>query len=54
MIAFPPSGKFCFHFEIASEDKELWMMIYIADKLGLLPYNTKLSDYNESSVKKDT
>jgi hypothetical protein len=49
MIGF---HKFHCFFERSSGDKELWMLIYIADKLGLLPYNTKLSDYNTDSVGK--
>jgi hypothetical protein len=48
MIKFP---KFRYYFEIASGDKALWMMLYIANKLGLLPYKTKISQYNADSLK---
>jgi hypothetical protein len=42
---------FHYDFEKASGDEELWMMIYIANKLGLLSYNTKLSQYKADLLK---
>jgi hypothetical protein len=49
IIGFP---NFRYYFEFASGDKAFWMMIYIANKLGLLLYNTNLSDYKADDLKK--